>query len=250
MLYVEGLTFSRHVEQMFGISDENRYSLLSTQELGHGRSSDGGNRHGRHRDRCFRHRSSGGAQTQGAARAQAEGQCAGRHPGDAGQARSRPRADLAAAQGAPGHPRVGATARLPAVDARDRRSSRPDQHVERVLPAQHAAEEGLPAPGRRPPAHGRGASAGPPGGAAGTGPGNEPGGRRGQGHSGHRHPVAGGCLRSAGRADRRRRPDPGRAGDRRCVPAAQAAGWRGHAVPAQGGRRFNDQRRHRRRGLG
>ena len=64
---VEGLTFLRHVEQMFGISDENRYSLLSTQELGHGRSSDGGNRHGRHHNRCFRHRPSGGTQTKGAA---------------------------------------------------------------------------------------------------------------------------------------------------------------------------------------
>ena len=30
----------------------------------------------------------------------------------------------------------------------------PDQHVERVLPAVHAAEEGLPAPGRGPAADG------------------------------------------------------------------------------------------------
>src|SRR6478736_6792551 len=59
MLYSAGLTFRRHVEQMFGISEENRYSLLSTQELGHGRSSDGGNRQGRRRNRRVRHGSSG-----------------------------------------------------------------------------------------------------------------------------------------------------------------------------------------------
>ena len=38
--------------------------------------------------------------------------------------------------------------------------------------------------------------------------------------------------------------------DRGRLPAAQAAGRRGHAVPAQGGRRLDDRRGHRRRRLG
>ena len=51
----------------------------------------------------------------------------------------------------------------PPFDARDRRGGRPDQHVQRLLPAVHAAEQGLPAARRGPPPHGGGPAAGPSG---------------------------------------------------------------------------------------
>ena len=46
---------------------------------------------------------------------------------------------------APGDQGIGPAARLSPVHARDRRGGRPDQHVQRLLPAVHAAEQGLPA---------------------------------------------------------------------------------------------------------
>src|ERR1700690_2368095 len=93
----------------------------------------------------------------------------------------RPRPDLAAAQGAPGDQGIRSEARLPALDAGDRRGCRPDEHVERLVPAEHAAEEGVLAPGRGPAADRRGAPARPPGRA--TGP--WPRGGRGRRHSRH-----------------------------------------------------------------
>ncbi len=57
-------------------------------------------------------------------------------------------------------------------------------------------------------------------------------------------------VRPGDRPDRRRRPDPGRAGRRGGLPAAAPAGRRGHAVPAPGRRRLDGRRRDLRRRLG
>ena len=163
-------------------------------------------------------------------------------PGAPRRARGRSRPDPAPAQGARGDPRLGPAARLPAVDAGDRRGGRADQHLQRRPTSSHAAAQGLPAPRPEPPARGGGPAAG--------------------------HPAVRPEPRSRTRPrlDIAAQPTPayvplvGRiaAGGpilaeqsrRGRLPAAQAARRRGHAVPAEGGRRLDDRRRHRRRRLG
>ena len=99
------------------------------------------------------------------------------------------------------------------------------------LPAPHAAEEGVLAPGRGPAAgRWRSACPGHPAVRPELGREHEDEGRP-TCHR-HGHPVAGSDLRAAGRADRRGRADPGRAAGRGRLPAAPAAGRRGHPVPA------------------
>src|SRR5580704_198332 len=102
-LYRAGLTFlATRRTDVWGMA---RRTLVFSQQarIRIRKVTDGGNRHGKYHNRRFRQRH---AQTQGPARAQAKGQRARDRPGDAGQARSRPRADLAPAQGPSGHPRV------------------------------------------------------------------------------------------------------------------------------------------------
>ncbi len=149
--------------------------------------------------------------------------------GNAGKAGSRSRPDLAAAQNPSRHQGLGAAARLSAVHARDRRRGRARQHLQRLLPIGRARTEGLSAPERPQAAH-----RGSPAAIQAAGPGTAKESPR---------------LCADGEADYPRRPSAGRQANRRRFPAAQAAGWRGHRVPAGNGRQFHDQRRDRRRRL-
>src|SRR5262249_4952419 len=92
-------------------------------------------------------------QDQGQAGRQAQGKRSPCGRGDARAPRPQPRADLAAAEGPAGHQGLSATSRLSTFDAGNRRGGRPDQHLQRLVPAFDAAEQGLPAPRCRAPGH-------------------------------------------------------------------------------------------------